>query len=68
MAMTRKKDLLLGERMRVKQEGSDGRSEESREEGARFECSLHQALARASVGWALSVLDWAVRRVSRHLR
>src|SRR5260221_1625672 len=35
------KDLLLGERMRVKQEGSNGHCEDGREEGARFECSLH---------------------------
>ena len=62
------KDLLVGERMGVKQERSSGHREDGRDEGARFECSLHQALPRASMGWPLSEPGCAVRRASRHLR
>src|SRR5713101_6239053 len=61
-------DLLIGERLRVKEERSRGHSEDGRDENSRFECSLHQALARASVGCPLSGPGCAVRRSPRHLR
>src|SRR5713101_9157542 len=47
-------DLVFGERVRVKEEHPGGHGEDGRDESARFERSLHQALARGSVGWALS--------------
>src|SRR5216684_3504286 len=53
------KNLLVGERMRIEKERTDGHGEDGRDEGARFECSLHQALPRASIGWALSGPGWA---------
>src|SRR6202030_2436689 len=63
-----KKDLFLGKGMRVEQVRTEGHREDGRDEAARFECSLHQALARASAGWDLSEPGCAVRRASRHLR
>ena len=36
----------------MKQKRSPGHGENGRDECARFECSVHQALPRASVGWA----------------
>src|SRR5258706_7657887 len=62
------KNLLVGERVRVEKERTDGHGEDGRDEGARFECSFHQALPRASIGWGLSGPGWAVRRASRHFR
>src|SRR5258708_21891212 len=60
------KNLLVGERMRVEKERTDGHGEDGRDEGARFECSFHQSLPRASIGWGLSRPGWAVPRASRH--
>src|SRR6266478_4167210 len=59
------KNLIVGERVRVEKERTDGHDEDGRDEDARFEGSFHQALARASMGWVLSGPGWPVRRASR---